>query len=469
MRLTLACCVLLTITTSVRAHFIWLVPEPDKGTALMIFSDTLEPDANVPVKKIAHTKLFARGGDKGAAIELRVDEGKDAFHVSVPKTQDGSALIAGVCEYGVVSKSKDGPYLVMYYPKTVLLPGPLTDQQSWLLQRTETLPLEIVPILGKQPKGKVLWHGKPVAGTEVVLLPSGVKDPIELKTDDNGQFDFAAPKASGVYGARARYIEPREGELGGKKFKEVRHYATITSVVRFGEKPAPPRPKHDGGFTAFQTGEGKLVEDPAATKLLADARAARAVWKDFPGFTANLTLNREGAVHKGHVEVNAQGKVTLKLEADDDLQKWARREIASLVAHRMPGAESLRTPCTFIDANDQHHPLGRAIRVLNDELHSSYRIRDNQVIEVNRTTPEVRFTITVLENILTKEHQYLPISYVVDSWDPKTGQLSSSVAEHVEWVRIDKLDLPKTLLIVRTTAKGRDSRLLTFDKVRTAK
>ena len=49
-----------------RAHFIWLVPEGDNtAAALMIFSDTLEPDGNVPVKKIAHTKLFARAGAKG--------------------------------------------------------------------------------------------------------------------------------------------------------------------------------------------------------------------------------------------------------------------------------------------------------------------------------------------------------------------------------------------------------------------
>ncbi len=223
------------------------------------------------------------------------------------------------------------------------------------------------------------------------------------------------------------------------------------------------------GAVRAQAGDKNPVADPAATKLLADARAARAVWKDFPGFRADLTVNDNGTLHKGHVDVKASGKVMLKLEASEDLQKWTRREIASLVAHRLPGAESLKTPCAFADARDQHHPLGRKIRVLNDELHSSYRIRDNQIIEVNRTTPGVRFTITVLHNLVTKDKQFLPVSYVVDSWDPKTGQLVSSIAEHGTWERIGAFEMPRSLLIVTSTAKGRDSREITFSNVQLAR
>jgi len=219
-----------------------------------------------------------------------------------------------------------------------------------------------------------------------------------------------------------------------------------------------------GQFIGTVAGDSKPAEDPAATKLLAEARAARAVWKNFPGFKADVAVNHNGAVHKGSALVSDTGKVALTLEAGEELQKWTRREISSLVAHRLPG-ETLKTPCAFLDPKDQHHPLGRAVQVLNDELHSSYRIRDRQIIEVNRTTKDSRFTITVLENIVTSEKQFLPSSYVFDSWDPKTGQLVSAVAELVTWQRIGSLDLPATLLIVTTTATGRDSRLITFSNI----
>ena len=57
----------------------------------------------------------------------------------------------------------------------------------------------------------------------------------------------------------------------------------------------------------------KLEADAAATKLLADARAARAVWKDFPGFTADLEVNVNGNVVKGRMSVNPEGQVTTQL------------------------------------------------------------------------------------------------------------------------------------------------------------
>src|SRR5208337_3429528 len=120
-------------------------------------------------------------------------------------------------------------------------------------------------------------------------------------------------------------------------------------------------------------------------------------------------------------EVAAEGKVKLTLDADDATKSWARREIASLVSHRLPGGPS-DTPCAFLDGIE-NHPSGRAIRVLNDELHSSYRIRDRQIIEVNRQMPDIRFTITVLENTLNEDKQFLPVFYVLNSWDVKTKTL----------------------------------------------
>lgn len=204
--------------------------------------------------------------------------------------------------------------------------------------------------------------------------------------------------------------------------------------------------------------------DPAATKLLAEARAARAAWHNFPGFTADLTVNRDGKAHKGKVEVSAQGKVEVTLE-DSALQASVRREIASLVGHRLPVEYTKPTQCAFSD-EVADHPLGRAITVLDDELHSSYRIRDKQIIEVNRAMKDVRFTITVLDNLVTREKQFLPSAYVVNTWDLKTKALVNSVAHHHTWTRQGAFDLPVTLLTVRATAGQLESQALTFTNVR---
>ena len=131
---------------------------------------------------------------------------------------------------------------------------------------------------------------------------------------------------------------------------------------------------------------------------------------------------------------------------------------------RRPGGPR-DTPCAFTDGVTDH-PLGRSITVLNDELHSVYRIRDRQIIEVNRQMENVRFTITVLENTWNKEKQYLPVSYVVNTWDRKSKTLKNSVAHHQTWTRMGDFDMPTTLLTVRATPEQLESHLITFSNVK---
>jgi hypothetical protein len=195
----------------------------------------------------------------------------------------------------------------------------------------------------------------------------------------------------------------------------------------------------------------KAEADSAATKLLADARAARAQWDHFPGFRAKIEINLDGKVTQASVQVSPKGKVTIEAPgAAPEAVKWAREELAQTVSHRLDNAAALDTPCAFLDDNADH-PLGRAIRVLSDEFHSSYRVRDRQIIVVNRQMKESHFTITVMENRLNAEKKYLPVSYVVNSWEGKTEALKSSTTYHHTWERVGDFDLPATLLVV--TAK----------------
>jgi hypothetical protein len=204
--------------------------------------------------------------------------------------------------------------------------------------------------------------------------------------------------------------------------------------------------------------------DPAATKLLADARAARALYHDFPGFKADVEVNLDGKVTRGRVEVSDKGKVSLKLD-DAGAESWAKNTLASIIGHRLDnGSAEGETPCAFVD-EDTQHPLGRAIRVLNDEFHSSYRIRDRQVIVVNRHVPGSRFTITVMENILTKEQKFLPVSYVVNTWDAKTDTLTSSETHHQTWQRVGAFDLPGETLTVKATAGKLESRCIKLSNI----
>jgi hypothetical protein len=421
---------LLACAAPARAHFVWIVPDADKGTAMAVFSDELAPDKSVPVTKIGHTEFFTRDA-AGKTVPVKATAGKGFYEVTLPK---GTSAVGGVCRYGVTARGKGDPFLLVYHA-WAWIPG--TDDKD-AAQRSpwDRIALQVVPT--KKPNtGQVLWNGKPLAGAEVVARVPGHDNDIEAKSDANGEFQIPAPKGTGMIAIRALHVEAKAGEHDGMKYQQVRHWTTAVFPVRGAVvyRPAAAAPQKEA--------------DPAATKLLADARSARASWDGFPGFSADLAVNVNGKLVTGRVEVSEGGKVKVDLP-DDAMRDWARGQLASVVGHRMPAGSGDDTPCAFIDTNDKH-PLGRAIRVLNDELHSSYRIRGREIIEVNRSMKTSRFTITVLENRWTAEKKYLPVSYVVNTWDGKTGALISSAAFHHEWRRVGAFDLPGAMTVVTAT------------------
>ena len=96
--------------------------------------------------------------------------------------------------------------------------------------------------------------------------------------------------------------------------------------------------------------------------------------------------------------------------------------------------------------------------MLNDELHSSYRVRGKEIVVVNRTMKDRRFTITVLESMTNKEGKYLTTSYVVDYWNLETGDLVRSDATSQTWKRVGAFDLPATVTVVNASAGTLESR-----------
>jgi uncharacterized GH25 family protein len=210
--------IVLLLVGSVQAHFIWIVPAGSDGTAAqVVFSDTLGPDEGVPIEKIAGTKLLLRDvGGKAAPLSWK--QGEHHFLASVPGK--GSATLGGVCRYGVITRGEGKPFLLSYYPK--MIRGAIAGVKAW-----SDLPFEIVP--QGQDSFQVLFRGQPAVGCEVIaMMPGDAKE--TLQTDAKGTFALRTT-APGLYGLRARHIEPQSGELDGKKYDEARHYATLVFQV----------------------------------------------------------------------------------------------------------------------------------------------------------------------------------------------------------------------------------------------
>jgi hypothetical protein len=440
MRVAVSILLLLSaLSLPARGHFIWIVPVgsgPGGLQAQVVFSESPEPGSAELMKKVTQTRVFARLKD-GKRERVPYQLKGDAFALRVTGT--APRVLEATCDYGVLKRGDAEPFLLRYYARSALGRGSLA------LLRSPAAGLDLDIVLPHKARGKaqLLWKGKPVAEAEVIVDPPGVRKST-VTTDARGFFALPSGIKKGLYAIRARHISREAGERGGQAYQEARNYCTLTFAITEGEQA------------------GKPQENPAASKLLADARAARATWENFSGFTAKLSVNSDGNIQKATVEVSKSGRVTLEGMEPGQTQIQVSRLLRSLVAHRLFQPPESATPCAFADQN-KDHPLGRKIRVLNDELHSSYRIRDRQIIEVNRQMRDTRFTITVVENHVTLEKKFLPAHYVVNTWDSKTGALRSSVTHQDEWVRVQGFDLPRRVLIVTADSEGKlRSRELVF-------
>jgi hypothetical protein len=458
-RFVLSLGLLALLTLPARAHFVWLLPDADRGTLRMVFSDTLAPDENADLlEKIKQTQVWTCDVD-GTVGKAKFQKDKDAFAV----TREGkdTKLAFAVCRYGVFQRGDADPALLTYYAKA-LVGAPPKDVDRFPGAAAKMLDLDIV-FTDTPGTLRVLWKGKPLPQTKVFITAPGGQS--TTTTDKEGNFQIAGGKAPGAgrYGVRVGHTVKEAGELEGKKYAATRHWATFVFAAGAARGGAGGAGKRSSKVYEAGAKEGSK-EDPEASKLLADARAARANWDHFPGFSADVELNVEGKVVRGKVDVDSKGKVTVSGIEDDKAQKWIHAQLESIVGHRLSDGTELSTPCAF-KAEDAAHPLGRMVQVLNGEFHSSYRIRDRQVIVVNRTMTNagIRFSIVVMENKLNAEKKYLPTHYVVETWDLKTNALRSSRSFHHEWVRVGTFDLPATSLIVTGGGEGQlEARKLTL-------
>lgn len=202
-----------------RAHFPFIVPDDKGDSAKVVFSDNLEPDANVNIEKIANTKLTLRdAGGKDSPLEWKKGEG--FYAVNVPGR--GDRVVFGATDYGVLQKGDSKPFKLAYFPKAAI--GSATAKPIG-----EKLALEVAAEggLGKV-RFRVLAAGKPLAESEVsVMVPGGEKKAV--KTDKDGY--TPAFEGAGRYGVYAKQLEAKAGEHAGKKYEEVRNYATLVCDI----------------------------------------------------------------------------------------------------------------------------------------------------------------------------------------------------------------------------------------------
>jgi uncharacterized GH25 family protein len=225
-QLLAATIVLAVVTGEALAHFPFIVPTKDGSKILVVFNDALEPDGKAPIERIASTTLFSIDA---TGTKTAIKWTKDEHALTVNPPGKNSLVIGGFTDRGFVQSkhTENKPVWIKHYPKAIV--GDLALAAKVRLNKH--VPLELVPLVADgRLRFQALWNGKPLPEVEVTVLVPDEPKSHATKTDAQGvttdAFDL-----NGRYGARVGFIEKSEGDLGGKKYEEIRSYATLVLHV----------------------------------------------------------------------------------------------------------------------------------------------------------------------------------------------------------------------------------------------
>jgi hypothetical protein len=401
----------LLATAPAHAHFVWVTMDPGVTPAVARVTFGEFPDAGEPslVARIAQTRVVAGG----KSLETR--QAEDGLVAELPNLR--TAAVDALCDYGVVTKR--GPaFLLQYAARAQARPEP-SDSASGVVR--EHPRLVWIAGNGSAPEVRAVWRGRPVAGASVkVFVEDG--DPREAITDAEGIVPDVDPTRTPLL---LSVVEPAPGRRDGQDYTEIRHYATLTSVET-----------QDVG--------ARVAAEASADERLRIAHEARACWgPNFPGFNADLVVRVDDEAVRGTLDVAPDGAVTLDLP-DGPAKDWARAQLRSIVMHRgIHGPTELETGARFLETTEEH-PLGRLIQLADDRMGSAYRVRGDEITEVNRTMGERRFSNRILANSRNAEGKLLPLAYTVSYWTVPGDRLERVEAFHATWTRVGPLDLPST-------------------------
>ncbi|MCC9606846.1 DUF4198 domain-containing protein [Blastopirellula sp. JC732] len=224
-KLTSALAVALLVSAIIapaQAHFLWLVESDNPKVLNLYFSEGPYADEPAILKRVEDAVAYKVFSDKEpeqikftlADEELKSEELKGR----------GESLYALTRSLGVMERGGE-KFLLQYNAKT----GPTLGKSAWKRDASKLVTLDVVPTLQDgEAVFTVTFAGKPVEGAEVSVDGANGKEKAE--TDSQGIAKFAANKA-GLYAVRAKYVEPKSGQVGDDKYDSIRHYTTLTLPV----------------------------------------------------------------------------------------------------------------------------------------------------------------------------------------------------------------------------------------------
>lgn len=211
-----------------------------------------------------------------------------------------------------------------------------------------------------------------------------------------------------------------------------------------------------GVLPPMASGQNGQLDAVSAADLLQQARKNREVFtKDFRGFRSRLTVRMDGKVHHGTCLFRVPGTLEIALNGGK-APSVVQAAVRNMLMHRVPSSTAVTTEARY-GAPDAHS-LGREV-LLDDKYQSAYRIKDRQILEVDRKLSDFRRVLTVLETRKTASGRYLPRHVFAVVFDNDSGSVREAWTYITRFQEAGGNYLPHSRHVLRT-GEGRNSTLL---------
>lgn len=197
-----------------------------------------------------------------------------------------------------------------------------------------------------------------------------------------------------------------------------------------------------------------VTSDVMAHEVL--RRAYEAVYRfppGFGGFRASVYRAWDLEGRSGTVEVRSPSDITLggQLESGDGR---VRREVSSIAGHRWPVPYEEADGRYHLALEPDEHPLGKLVRVEDDEMGSAYRISGGHIQQIERQIGATRFSINVQERTFTGDGRALPVHFCVVHWNVEEDRVSRTEIYRDGYIPVEDILLPLSRRIVIADDSG---------------
>lgn len=406
------------------AHFLWaeIRETPSRHVAIEL--------AEVPGDSVvaAVNKKSDLVKPVPSSLKYQLAANAKDFGGPVPTNQK---VVGAAMDYGLLDRG-GAPYKLRYFAKGVQKLGDASSQLN--------LAVELVAkAAGEDIIVTALQNGKPVAKAEITYFfpeMEGVKG----ETDKSGNYLLAGGAKESV-AVMVKVEEKAKGTIGGKSYDLMRSYSTLV-IGKFSEQV-------------------EASDSPAYNTLRAAAESRETFPSKLLGFQMEIDADVNGKSVKGSFSYDAGTGVAAQLQGDEESKKWVEGQIKSIVMHRNGGRFEDGDGAHEMEFTGSENALGKQILV-KDPSKTRYRVRDGQILEVERNMGTTRLFVSVLESIATNPGKTLATEMTVSSFDMSTGALKSSSLITDAFAATDGVWLPTKRSVVQTDKEGSIVRTISF-------